>query len=421
VSPIPRRRYAVRLYGERIGSLDQRGDHVGFSFDRAYVGQKARPVLGLRFEDSLTQPYASALRLPRWFSNLLPEGPLRRWIAEHRGVSADREMELLAQVGHDLPGAVEVVATDEEELAWPPDHTDASRYPAHPPPPVETPWRFSLAGVALKFSMLAEHDRLVVPAAGRRGDWIVKFPDRQFPDVPRNEYAMMSFARSVGITVPEVRLVHRDELVDLPARMWPGTEEWAYAIRRFDRADDLARTPVHIEDLAQVRDIYPESKYQGSFESIAVVVYRERNPKTLQEFARRLAFSVLIGNGDAHLKNWSLIYLDRRKPTLSPAYDIVSTVIYSVGGGADDLGLRFCGSRRFEDVTISCFSRMEAAIDRRFGTTNADLAAVVDETVRRAAREWPAYRDLLAATSPALSTSIDGWLTRRIAGLAAPR
>ncbi len=63
--------------------------------------------------------------------------------------------------------------------------------------------------------------------------------------------------------------------------------------------------------------------------------------------ARRLAFSLLIGNGDAHLKNWSLIYRDRRNPTLSPAYDFVSTAAYGTRSGqADDLGLRFDRTRR---------------------------------------------------------------------------
>lgn len=71
-------------------------------------------------------------------------------------------------------------------------------------------WSFSLAGVALKFSMLAQGDRLTIPAFGEGGDWIVKLPDSRYPEVPRNELAMMTLAKAVGIDVPEVRLVHRD-------------------------------------------------------------------------------------------------------------------------------------------------------------------------------------------------------------------
>jgi serine/threonine-protein kinase HipA len=76
-------------------------------------------VLGLLFEQDPLRTHAAALRLPPWFSNLLPEGLLREWIAADRRVSADREMELLAQVGHDLPGAVRVL-------------------PAPSPPPLDT-------------------------------------------------------------------------------------------------------------------------------------------------------------------------------------------------------------------------------------------------------------------------------------------
>ncbi len=83
--------------------------------------------------------------------------------------------------------------------------------------------------------MLATDDRLTLPAYGEGGDWIVKLPDHRYSDVPRNEYTMMSLAASVGIDVPPVRLVHRDELDGLPQRVWQFAEEWAFAVRRFDR------------------------------------------------------------------------------------------------------------------------------------------------------------------------------------------
>jgi serine/threonine-protein kinase HipA len=151
--------------------------------------------------------------------------------------------------------------------------------------------------------MLAKGDRLTMPAFGAGGDWIVKLPDQAYPDVPRNEFAMMSLAGAVGINVPEVRLVHRDEIDGLPSGVWSSPEEWAYAVRRFDRTEDRER--IHIEDLAQVRNVYPDAKYQGNYETVAGLVYRGNDADSLREFARRLVFTVLISNGDAHLKNWS--------------------------------------------------------------------------------------------------------------------
>lgn len=82
---------------------------------------------------------------------------------------------------------------------------------------------------------------------------------------------------------------------------------------------------MHIEDLAQVRNVYPNAKYEGNYETVAALIYRRSDLHALREFARRLAFCVLISNGDAHLKNWSLIYRNPRVPTLSPAYDLVAT------------------------------------------------------------------------------------------------
>ena len=68
------------------------------------------------------------------------------------------------------------------------------------------------------------------------------------------------------IEVPEITLIHRDNLANMPPDVWPSKEVLAYGVRRFDRAND--RELIHIEDLAQVRNIYPynDKKYQGSFE-----------------------------------------------------------------------------------------------------------------------------------------------------------
>ncbi|NDZ63850.1 type II toxin-antitoxin system HipA family toxin [Streptomyces cyaneofuscatus] len=403
--------YAVLLHGQRVGTLCQKGDYTRFVMSDHYLEDPRRPVLGLRFEENLKAPYASALRLPKWFSNLLPEGPLREWIADDRGVSLDREMELLAQVGHDLPGAVQVLRAEGPEDGWewqdPANYRDLSKSEDGS----ISPWRFSLAGVALKFSMLGNGDRLAVPAAGELGDWLVKFPDYRHADVPRNEYAIMSLAKSAGIDTPDVRLLHRDQLDGLPDRMWPNSEEWAYAVRRFDRATDGSRARIHIEDLAQVRDKYPQDKYLSTFETVAAIAYRGQDVTSLREAARRIAFSVAVGNGDAHLKNWSLIYRDSRAPSLSPVYDLVSTVPYSPADEPEDLGMKFGGSKRFSRVRLSDFERLEATLDRKFGTCDAHLAAVAEEVVRAVADYWPKHQAALSGNPP-LRKAVGDWIGR---------
>lgn len=403
------RRYGVWLDRERVGTLNQRGDYTWFLFDPEYPANPDRSVLGLIFEQEPEARYASALRLPPWFSNLLPEGRLREWIAADRHVSAEREMELLAQVGHDLPGAVRVLLEDgPPEPGWHPGAATADPYAGkRGGRDGRAPgWRFSLAGVGLKFSVLRKDDRLTLPAYGEGGDWIVKLPDPVYRNVPLNEYAMMSLAAEAGIEVPERLLVHRDQLENLPPNVWPGTEELAYAVRRFDRDDQRRR--IHIEDFAQVRNIYSDAKYQGTFDTLASLIYRRHDLASVQEFARRMAFNILITNGDAHLKNWSLIYRDKRVPSLAPAYDLVSTGVYRVGDEPEDLGLKFGGTHRFEDITVGTFARLEC----RLGIEAGSLRGRVVETVDRVRAAWPGIADSLAADT-ALRDAVDDSIKRR--------
>jgi serine/threonine-protein kinase HipA len=381
--------FGVWIGERRAGTIRQRGDRTRFSLDEEYREDPDRPVLGLIFEERPTLVHSGMVRLAPWFSNLLPEGKLRDWIAAERDVNRKREMELLAQVGHDLPGAVRVVPEEESpaDLEW---EGEGNGYGDSNDDFYRPGIRFSLAGVALKFSMLKMAGGMTVPGHGENGDWIVKLPDSRFRDVPRNEFTMMSLAREVGIDVPEIMLVSK-ESVDgrLPASVWPRDEEFAYAIKRFDR--DVVRGRIHIEDLAQVRNIYPERKYATNFETVASLIYRRRDAKSLLEFVRRLTFSILITNGDSHLKNWSLIYRDIHIPTLAPAYDLVSTGCYPLGDRPEDLGLKFGGTRDFHRIGLGTFKRLE----ERLGARGLDLAGCAVATVDRTVQAWPQFVGLL--------------------------
>jgi serine/threonine-protein kinase HipA len=300
-------------------------------------------------------------------------------------------MELLAEIGHDLPGAVRIFP-DDGEL---PDWIDLNRLREVQSPPSSSPSRallkFSLAGVGLKFSLLRSGQRLTIPASGRGGDWIVKLPDPRYAHVPANEKAVMAFAQRLGVEVPPIMLVPRDELPELPDSAWPTHESIAYAIRRFDRGD--RGELVHIEDLAQVRGVHPhdDGKYRGAFETVAAIAYRNRDVGSLEQVVRRLAVCVLVGNGDAHLKNWSLIYRNRRVPELSPAYDLVSTVVYDTRGGSgeEDLGLTLDRSRQFDRVRLSSFARMAERI-------GADPVVALDWVVDVVDRADPVWREIAA-------------------------
>jgi serine/threonine-protein kinase HipA len=334
----------VKLYDKTIGTLTHiQGDRTLFSFTESYVADPDRPTLGLSFKDDLggliTDQPARRVRVPPYFSNLLPEGHLREYLAERAGVNPLREFFLLWVLGRDLPGALAIEPADGE--AWPPG-TDAKVEGEDRPR--ENALRFSLAGVQLKFSALGDtkaNKGLTIPAEGVGGSWIVKLPAARFSGVPENEFAMMTLARLIGIDVPEIDLIDLDAIRNLPEGLGDLTGK-AYAIARFDRTPD---GPVHIEDFAQVYGVYPENKYKSaSARNIATVLGAEGADADVAEFVRRLVFNTLIGNADLHLKNWSLIYRDRRTASLSPAYDFVSTIAYIKD---DEAALKYARTRKF--------------------------------------------------------------------------
>ncbi|MEI2775781.1 MAG: HipA domain-containing protein [Tetrasphaera sp.] len=376
----------MTLGGRIVGHLRQRGDHTWLEWQDGYWDDPNRPVLGLRFEDQPRARVSSALRLPPWFSNLLPEGLQREWVARDAGVKPDREMMLLRRLGNDLPGAIMIEAvTGPVSPDWEPDQVIPE--PARRPSPPGSEHRFSLAGVALKFSMLQAGDRLTIPSTDGAGDWIAKMPDAAHQGLPGNEFTMMTMAKAVDITTPDVKLVRRDELPDLPSAAWPARQGTAYAIKRFDRTD-FGR--IHIEDLAQVRGFYPEEKYAGSFETAAALVYRRHDLSSYLQFVRRLFFSYAIGNGDMHLKNTSLMYADPRRPTISPAYDLVCTAPYL--SGPEDLGLKLGRSRRFDTVSPESFRHLA----ERVGAPKGQTLATVRETAGLLEAAWDSARSVMA-------------------------
>ncbi len=275
-----------------------------------------------------------------FFANLLPEGHLRSYLAERAGIKPMREYLLLRALGGDLAGAVSIRALGDFS-APEDDETSANDIDK------DNALRFSLAGVQLKFSAIMEASGgLTIPAQGMGGDWIVKLPSSRFDGVSENEWSMMTLAAMVGIEVPPIALVDPASVGNLPEGIGRLNGQ-ALAIRRFDRLPGGERT--HIEDFAQVFGVYPEDKYQhANYRNIATVIAAESTDDNIAEFIRRLTFNMLIGNADAHLKNWSLIYPDRRRAALAPAYDLVSTVAYAPDTKA---ALNVSRSKRFEDFT----------------------------------------------------------------------
>ena len=344
----------VLLYGEPIATITNVGnDRTLFAFMDSYINDESRPVLGLGFKDALggllTDFKPTQTQLTPFFSNLLPEETMRHYLAERAGVNPAREFFLLWVLGQDLAGAITVEPADGEAL--PPNVHQGIDDETK----IASPMRFSLAGVQLKFSAVQQaNGGLTIPATGKGGSWIVKLPSSRFDAVPENEYSMMELARMLGMDVPETRLLPISQIANIPDGIGKFGDR-AFVIKRFDRAGDQA---VHIEDFAQVFGVYPDEKYKkASMRNIAQVIGIEGQEEDIAEFTRRLVFNTLIGNADMHLKNWSVIYKDKRTASIAPAYDFVSTVPYILD---DSASLKVSRSKKFSDFTLDELSHLAA-------------------------------------------------------------
>ncbi|MFO1258601.1 MAG: type II toxin-antitoxin system HipA family toxin [Gammaproteobacteria bacterium] len=324
----------LTLHGRLVGYLAgfKNGRNV-LSFANDFKQDSGRPTFSLithpsfpRSERFMAEPLVKNLRVHPTLSNLLPEGSLRELIAQSLKIHVDDEFQILTYLGKDLPGALIAEPMEPEDVP----ESILVRYgkakvvrfrnkiPAN---------KFSLAGVQLKFSMKEKEGRYNLSTGNILGDWIVKTPSAIHKDVPLNEYSAMTLASLAGVNIPAIKLIELSKLDNLPEIKLPD-ETFAFAIKRFDRENDMR---IHMEDFAQVLVKYPHEKYHSvSYEQIARILYEYSGDglADVQQFARRLLVNILLANGDAHIKNWSLLYSDQLTPRLSPAYDIVTTSVY---------------------------------------------------------------------------------------------
>lgn len=371
---------AVMLENTHVGMINRlAGDQYIFSFEQKYIDNPERPTLSLSFKEQtgglITSTRLFNSSLPPFFSNLLPEGHLRTYLAHKAGIKPQREFFLLAALGMDLPGALTVLPLEAEKQIDKPYKLVDEKNNQY-----KNIMRFSLAGIQLKFSAIMESSGgLTIPADGQGGSWIIKLPSARFSAVPENEFVMLALAKAIGISLPENRLLDMHDIHGLPEdgiRM----QGKALAIKRFDRSEDGRR--IHMEDFAQIFGLYPHAKYdKKSYANIASVLSAEMGNEAVFDFMRRLVFSVMIGNADMHLKNWSILYPDKRTPVLSPAYDFVATLPYIAN---DQLALSFGDSRSLNDINPEQIRRF-ADVAR---LSVNPLSQIVVETIERTIAAW---------------------------------
>jgi serine/threonine-protein kinase HipA len=351
-------RAIVALGDEEVGVLVRQGEHARFEPSEAWASKPAgeRPVLGQQFEED---PYAAhvgrnRMGVPLWFEHLLPEldGPLRNAVAEAVELSPSRGFPLLLLLGHDLPGNVRVKPL-ETDVSF---RTVSRRVRETRGEAGDTalPLRVSLAGVQFKISARLGKRGIAVPAWDEEGDWIVKFADQAHAELPQIEFATMQWARASGLDIPNTRLEPTAAIEGIQ-HLSSIYGEFAFAIERYDRTSEGR---IHQEDFAQILGLRTgDGKYRDINVDSIVRVVRALAPGDLEELMARIVFCVLCGNDDAHAKNWSLWYPEPTKPRLSPAYDLVATLVFPQYK-ANSMALKLAGARGFHEVDLARFRKL---------------------------------------------------------------
>lgn len=401
----------IRLYRAEIGWLLALGDgRVVFRFDEAYARDAARPVLSqLYVADSESQTAAQLLdpalernrgdgqgSLPPFFENLLPEGQLRRHLAMRAGIAPDDSFSLLAYCGLDLPGAVSAHAEtlDSRQIArLAVQHVEtlnasSSQLPA--------PVGESISGAQPKVALAAvPGERYGLRSEAAAGaHFIGKLPVVGHGRLPEVEYASLTLAAAAGVVTCQYALLPLSRIAGQLPYALPADDNNFLLVHRFDRDADTPTGRLHMEDFAQATGAMPDQRHAGSYADLGMMLLERsaQGQSDVFELVRRIKVNELLGNFDAHLKDFSLLYRTPREASLSPAYDIVAHAAYAQGGGH---ALPFAPGQAGRQLLTPMMVRTLADAWSLFEPM---LTAVIADTVDRAMRAWPALLPKLPLT-----------------------
>lgn len=190
------------------------------------------------------------------------------------------------------------------------------------------------AGIAGMQPKIMVPDRPTIPIPSL----IVKAASPAYPGLAANEFLCLTAAREAGIDTPAFALSNDGQMLVL--------DRFDLVVHNDGRVERLG-----FEDIAalaglRVRDILSDRKYQGSYQRIAELFRQLQLPNdNLHRFFEQVAFSIMVRNGDAHLKNFGLLYRSPEQVWLAPMFDVVTTSIYTY--------TRYAGGPELEDRTLA--------------------------------------------------------------------
>lgn len=325
------RELEVWLFTDRVGTLAQVEGRLNFRYAPTWLSRPdtmplsaSLPLQAEPFDDRQTRPF---------FAGLLPEGQMRRLIAQQFQVSGQNDFALLDRIGGECAGAVTFfeprhalpAPTADDDVQWLSDEEVVAildELPRRPMLAGKDGLRLSLAGAQDKLPVVFDGTRMGLPRQGTPSSHILKPPIHAVEGSVINEGFCMALAEAMQLKPAKSKIhtvLNRSFLL----------------VERYDRVEDAQgqRQRLHQEDFCQALGVVPEMKYQNEggpdlaqcFDLVRRVT-RPSAPQILRLFDY-VIFNALIGNHDAHAKNFSLLY-SGKTPVLAPFYDTLSTAVY---------------------------------------------------------------------------------------------
>lgn len=350
-----------------------------------------------------------------YFDGLLPEGQVRSHLAAQNNLTTPDALGLLTVLGADCAGAVQALPPGTS----PDGPEDAVPMTAHEVvtvveglPTWDLPDDFaitaSLGGVQSKVLLSRHGDGWAWPGRGTASTHIIKPEplDSQIPHLLASEDWALKVAASAGLPAAEAHL-----------EMFGSRE--AIVVTRYDRSADGAR--LHQEDFTQALALGSDAKYEGSTvppsrltRLVAAAAPHTRDDREFRRaLLRAITFNLVIGNGDAHSKNYSLLIRDGGEVLLAPLYDVAPTLLLL--SSTTNAGHAIAGQARLPHLTLDHLVREGAAWGMDPEDARQCAVAALESSAAAAAVVLPAHPAIafLRELVPARATDLIGGRTAR--------
>ena len=299
--------YFKDIYAGRL--QEEPGGRVVFIYDASYLETK-QPAIAHTLPLQ-SEPHISERGLHPFFDNLVAEGWFRNAQAKALGVDPGNRFALLLGFGFDLAGAVSVIDPEAQEHKHL-DHADDATLAA-------LLGRASLSGVQRKLLVVKDGKQYRPVGPGELSTHIAKLSSGNLADIIELEYLTTQAVR---------KLLPGDDVVDMEITAITSIKEQALAIPRFDRTSTGKR--IHFEEFNQLSGRYSgDDKYEGAYEEMGQFILNTPGciPAEADRLLQRILASLLVGNTDAHFKNFAMFHT-RDGLRLTPSYDLVASSAY---------------------------------------------------------------------------------------------